>query len=156
MKDREILARDGFMMVIVNVDNQGRMIGDPEIISRGFIYLRNADDLAATMRCAGFRYVFLGIENVLALAGDPPDDGSDPGGDFTYACELVELAHEVDGFAVAVAAFPEIHPRSPDRETDRRQLAAKLADADFGMTQFFWDVEHYRRMVDELTDLVGA
>src|SRR5690606_9188962 len=51
-----------------------------------------------------------GIDNVLALAGDPPEDGSDPGGDFTYASDLVELVHEVNGFAVAVAAFPEIHP----------------------------------------------
>jgi ribonuclease J len=50
MKDREILARDGFMMVIVNVDSQGQMIGDPEIISRGFIYLRNADDLIENVK----------------------------------------------------------------------------------------------------------
>ena len=98
-------------------------------------------------------YRACGVHNVLALAGDPPADGSDPGGDFTYASELVDLAHEVDGFAVAVAAFPEIHPRSPDRETDRRQLAAKLVQSDFGMTQFFWEVDHYRRMVDELADL---
>jgi methylenetetrahydrofolate reductase (NADPH) len=98
-------------------------------------------------------YRACGIENVLALAGDPPADGSDAGGDFTYASELVELVHEVDGFAVAVAAFPELHPRSPDRETDRRMLVAKLERADFGMTQFFWEVEHYRRMVEELSDL---
>ncbi|MFO7321387.1 MAG: ribonuclease J [Chloroflexota bacterium] len=45
MRDREILARDGFLMVVVNVDSQGRMLGEPEIISRGFIYLRNADEL---------------------------------------------------------------------------------------------------------------
>ena len=90
---------------------------------------------------------------VLALAGDPPKDGSDPGGDFVYATELVALAREVGDFAVGVAAFPEVHPRSPDRATDRRFLAAKLAAADFGMTQFFWDVDHYRTMVDELAAL---
>ena len=45
MRDREILARDGFLMVVVNVDSQGRMLGEPEIISRGFFYLRNADEL---------------------------------------------------------------------------------------------------------------
>ena len=94
-----------------------------------------------------------GIENVLALAGDPPADGSPMTGDFTYATELVELVHEVNGFAVGVAAFPELHPRSPDRATDRQRLAEKLALADFGMTQFFFEVEHYRRMVDELADL---
>ena len=94
-----------------------------------------------------------GIENVLALAGDPPADGSPMTGDFTYATELVELVHEVNGFAVGVAAFPELHPRSPDRATDRQRLAEKLALADFGMTQFFFEVEHYKRMVDELADL---
>lgn len=45
IRDREILARDGFMMIIVNVDAEGRLIGDPEIISRGFIYLKDAEQL---------------------------------------------------------------------------------------------------------------
>jgi ribonuclease J len=44
IRDREILARDGFMMVVVNVNRKsGHIIGEPEIISRGFIYLRDAD-----------------------------------------------------------------------------------------------------------------
>ncbi|HEX2577477.1 MAG TPA: methylenetetrahydrofolate reductase [Aquihabitans sp.] len=94
-----------------------------------------------------------GVENVLALAGDPPADGSDPGGDFTYATELMELAREVGDFSIAVAAFPELHPRSPDRATDRRRLVAKLAEADFGVTQFFFDARHYRTLLDELADL---
>jgi methylenetetrahydrofolate reductase (NADPH) len=94
-----------------------------------------------------------GVENILALAGDPPADGSDPGGDFVYATELIELAREVGDFSVAVAAFPEVHPRSPDRATDRRYLAAKLAQADFGMTQFFFDAAHYRALANELADL---
>lgn len=46
IRDREVLARDGFMMVVVNVDAEtGQMVGEPEIISRGFIYLRDAEDL---------------------------------------------------------------------------------------------------------------
>lgn len=46
MRDREVLARDGFLMVVVNVDSHtGEVLGDPEIISRGFIYLRDADEL---------------------------------------------------------------------------------------------------------------
>lgn len=99
------------------------------------------------------QYRAAGIENILALAGDPPADGSPAGGDFTYATELVELVHEAGDFSVAVAAFPEVHPRSPDRATDRRQLAAKLEAADFGLTQFFFDAEHYLRMRDELAAL---
>ncbi len=94
-----------------------------------------------------------GVDNVLALAGDPPKDGSDAGGDFVYATELVALAREIGDFSVGVAAFPEVHPRSPDRATDRRFLAAKLNAADFGMTQFFWNADHYRTMVEELEAL---
>jgi methylenetetrahydrofolate reductase (NADPH) len=98
-------------------------------------------------------YRAAGIENILALAGDPPADGSEAPGDFTYATELVDLVHEIGDFSVAVAAFPEIHPRSPDRLTDRRFVASKLEAADFAMTQFFFDVTDYRRLVDELADL---
>ena len=99
-------------------------------------------------------YAAQGVENVLALGGDPPADGSDPGGDYEHASELVEQvrAHPA-AFSVGVAAHPEIHPRSPDRESDRRHLAAKLAEADFAMTQFFFSVDDYLRLVDELAEL---
>ena len=100
-------------------------------------------------------YAAAGVHNILALAGDPPADGSDPGGDFTYATELVELVRDHPGdFSVGVAAHPELHPRSGgDRESDRRYLAAKLCEADFGVTQFFFEADDYLRMVDELTGL---
>jgi methylenetetrahydrofolate reductase (NADPH) len=100
-------------------------------------------------------YAQAGVRNILALAGDPPADGSDPGGDFTYATELVELVRDhPGGFSVGVAAHPELHPRSDgDRGADRRFLAAKLAAADFGITQFFFEADDYMRMVDELAVL---
>jgi ribonuclease J len=51
MRDRETLARDGFMIVVVNVDSRsGRLIGEPEIISRGFVYLRDADQLVEQIK----------------------------------------------------------------------------------------------------------
>src|SRR3954469_1515777 len=99
-------------------------------------------------------YAANGVENLLALGGDPPADGTDPGGDFTYASELVALVREHRaGFGVGVAAHPEIHPRSADRPTDRRRLAQKLRDADYAITQFFFDPADYFRMVDELDAL---
>ena len=75
------------------------------------------------------QYAEAGVENILALGGDPPADGSDPGGEFEHACELVELirAHGAD-FSIGVAAQPELHPRSPDADSDRRWLAEKLDD----------------------------
>lgn len=95
-----------------------------------------------------------GVQNILALGGDPPADGSAPGGDFRHAIELVEMVREHPaGFCVGVAAHPELHPRSDRRDDDRRHLAAKLARADFAITQFFFRVEDYERMVDELAAL---
>jgi methylenetetrahydrofolate reductase (NADPH) len=98
-------------------------------------------------------YAAAGVHNVLALGGDPPADGSDPGGEFTHACELLELVQAVGGFSVGVAAHPELHPRSPDRASDRRFLAEKLAAADFAVTQFFFDAAHYVELLDELAAL---
>ncbi len=95
-----------------------------------------------------------GIENLLALAGDPPADPSDDLGDLRFAHELVSLIHEAGDFSIGVAAHPELHPRSAgDRVEDRRHLAAKLAMADFGITQFFFEAEPYVRMIDELAAL---
>lgn len=98
-------------------------------------------------------YAEAGVDNILALAGDPPADGSEPHGDFRYALELVGVvrAHPA-GFSVGVAAHPELHPRSTDREHDRHHLAEKLAVADFGITQFFFETEPYYQMVDDLAE----
>ncbi|MDO9355164.1 MAG: methylenetetrahydrofolate reductase [Solirubrobacteraceae bacterium] len=93
-----------------------------------------------------------GVRNILALAGDPPADGTDAG-DFVYADELIALIREIGDFAVGVAAFPELHPRSATREEDRERLAAKLELADFGMTQFFFDAQHYSELVDDVEAL---
>lgn len=103
------------------------------------------------------RYHEEGVQNVLCLAGDPPRDPADDHGpgDLGQAVELVELAREIGGedFSLGVAAHPEVHPRSPDRDSDRRHLAEKLAVADFAITQFFFRVEDYLGMVDELAAL---
>lgn len=108
------------------------------------------DDLRALVADYGRH----GVRNILALAGDPPADGSPVTGDFTYASELIELVREADGeFSIGVAAHPELHPRSTSRTEDRRHLADKLALADFAVTQFFFDADDYFRMVDELAAL---
>ena len=98
------------------------------------------------------RYRDAGVLNVLALRGDPPADAGAARWELERAMDLVELAREVGGgqFAVGVAAHPEGHPASPDLAADRRHLATKLAAADFGVTQFFFDVDDYLAMVDEV------
>jgi methylenetetrahydrofolate reductase (NADPH) len=95
-----------------------------------------------------------GVENILALGGDPPADTDVPTiSEYKHASELVEDVVDFDAFSVGVAAHPELHPRSPDRKEDRKHLARKLDRADFAITQFFFEVDHYVALVDELADL---
>ncbi|MGH9282596.1 MAG: methylenetetrahydrofolate reductase [Acidimicrobiales bacterium] len=92
-----------------------------------------------------------GVENILALAGDPPAGEAGAPGDFRYALELVELVRSLGDFSVGVAAHPELHPRSAgDRAADRDHLAAKLRRSDFGITQFFFRASDYLSMADDL------
>ena len=98
-------------------------------------------------------YAADGVENILALGGDVPTDVEPGPSDYQYASDLLDDELADGRFSVGVAAPPEVHPRSPDRATDRRFLAAKLSRADFAITQFFFEVEAYVRMVNELADL---
>lgn len=99
-------------------------------------------------------YVSAGVENVLALAGDPPKDSADARpSDYAYATDLIEHVRSIAPMSIGVAAHPEGHPRSPDLATDRRHLATKLQQADFAVTQFFFDLEHYQSLVNDLADL---
>lgn len=130
------------------------------------LYVHHQTDLVVMphLTCAGQthaevlglveRYRDEGIENLLALAGDPPLEG-DQVGDFRFAVELIDLAREHADFTIGVSAFPEVHPNSPSREEDRQRLADKLSRAEFGITQFFWTADHYFRMRDEL-DALGC
>ena len=94
-----------------------------------------------------------GVSNVMALGGDIPDDPALVASDFAHAIDLVELAREVGGFSIGVAAHPLGHPRSTNLETDRHFLAEKLSLADFAVTQFFFRADEWSRLVEQLADL---
>ncbi len=94
-----------------------------------------------------------GIENVLALRGDPPRGETEwkphPGG-LHYSTQLASLITERYPFAVGAACFPEVHPEAPDMAHDLRFLREKVAaGATFLITQLFFDNELYFRFVDE-------
>ncbi len=91
-----------------------------------------------------------GVENLLALGGDPPTDPEAGEGELRHAYELVELARVIGGFSIGVAAHPIGHPRSASMDDDRDRLAEKLRMADFAVTQFFWRPDEYLRLVDDL------
>lgn len=100
------------------------------------------------------KYLENGVDNILALGGDPSaDDDQARLGEFSYARDLVEHLRTNKMLSIGVAAHPEVHPRSPDRRSDRKHLAAKLRISDFAITQFFFEVDHYVQLVNELADL---
>src|SRR3984957_13578427 len=95
-------------------------------------------------------YRLAGVENLMALGGDPPVDPEDGSGELAHASELVDLAHAIGGFSVGVAAQPSGHPLSADRASDRDHLAAKLSVADFAISQFFFEASEYTGLVADL------
>lgn len=92
-----------------------------------------------------------GVQNIIALRGDPPkgEEAWQPHPEgYHYAAQLVAAAKK-EGFAVAVAGFPEIHPESKSRQTDLEFLKAKVdAGADAVITQLFFDTGDYFRYVE--------
>jgi len=138
-------TRDRTRDLVVGINNNHPFPAMPHLTCVGHTR-RQVHDLLA-------EYEASGIDNILALAGDAPTDGSPDVGEFRYAIELVEFVREHADFSIGVSAFPEVHPRSSDRASDRHNLAAKLRLADFGITQFFFDAIDYRRMMAELGDL---
>lgn len=97
------------------------------------------------------QYAADGIDNLLALRGDLPK-GSDelPSGAFRTALELAGFVRERAAMAIGVAAHPEGHPLATSRTADREHQAAKIAAADFAITQFFFDAAHYERFLEDL------
>ena len=94
-----------------------------------------------------------GIDNVLALRGDPPRGETEwtphPGG-LHYSTELAALISGSYPFSVGAACFPEVHPEAPDLAHDLRFLKDKLASgATFLITQLFFDNELYFHFVEE-------
>jgi methylenetetrahydrofolate reductase (NADPH) len=92
-----------------------------------------------------------GVENLMALGGDPPTDPTEGPGELSHARELVDLARAIGGFSIGVAAHPAGHPASSSRQSDRDYLAEKLRLADFAVTQFFFDADEYLGLVDDLS-----
>ena len=94
-----------------------------------------------------------GLDNVLALRGDPPRGQTEwrphPGG-LHYSTELATLISENYAFGIGAACFPEVHPEAPDLAHDLRFLKQKVeSGVSFLITQLFFDNELYFRFVEE-------
>ncbi len=93
-----------------------------------------------------------GVDNVLALRGDPPrgqERWTKTEGGLEYSSELVELLREDYDFAIGGAAFPETHIHATSPEDDLRYLKAKVdAGVQFLITQMFFDNRYYFDFVE--------
>jgi methylenetetrahydrofolate reductase (NADPH) len=97
-----------------------------------------------------------GIDNVLALRGDPPRGETEwrphPDG-LEHSVELIDLIRSDYDFCIGATCFPEVHPEAPDLEHDLRYLRRKVeAGATFLITQLFFDNEDYFRFVESARD----
>jgi methylenetetrahydrofolate reductase (NADPH) len=114
------------------------------------------------------RYAAAGINNILALGGDPPrgrgvyDRATDA---FAHAIDLVKFIRRSDGnncthpdprgFGIGVAGFPEGHPATPNRLLEMDHLKAKVdAGANYVVTQLFFDNHDFYDFRDRC-DLAG-
>jgi methylenetetrahydrofolate reductase (NADPH) len=98
-----------------------------------------------------------GVENVLALRGDPPqgqDEWTATEGGLRYSRELIELIRDEYDFSIGAACFPEVHIHATDADADLRYTKEKVdAGARFLITQLFFDNRFYYDYVARARDI---
>lgn len=108
----------------------------------------SADEIAGVLE----RLREAGIENILALRGDPPRGQTHfvrPENGFGYARDLIRFVRSQFDFCIGAAGYPEGHVEAVDKDTDLCHLKAKVdAGVDFLITQLFFDPEDYFRFVE--------
>jgi methylenetetrahydrofolate reductase (NADPH) len=110
------------------------------------------DELRATLD----RMAAAGVENVLALRGDPPpgEEWTRTGGGLEYSRELIELIRDEYDFTIGAACFPEVHIHAESAASDLRYAKEKVdAGARFLITQLFFDNQAYYDYVARARDI---
>jgi methylenetetrahydrofolate reductase (NADPH) len=120
-------------------------------------------DAAAHLTCVGATrdevdevvrlYQAAGINRIVALRGDPPEGVGQPftphPDGYQNAADLVAGIRRIGDFDISVAAYPEMHPQSPDWQSDIDNLKRKLdAGADRAITQMFFSNADYLRYLE--------
>ena len=160
----DIRKRPGTVCICAAIMNHYSVDAVPHLICGGFTKDETENALIDLN--------FLGIDNVLALRGDPPKNEkyfSPDAHGHSYAIDLVKqiemlnrgqyLEDDIDGgvhtdFCIGVAGYPEKHYESPNPDLDMMFLKSKIdAGADYITTQMFFDNEKYHGFVKKCRDL---
>ncbi|MBY8975097.1 methylenetetrahydrofolate reductase [Rhodobacteraceae bacterium NNCM2] len=116
-------------------------------------------NIAGHLTCAGAdrevtlavadRFADLGVTEIIALRGDPPQNEVAAENPIPDAVALVEELAKTGRFKIRVGCYPEVHPRAASAEADLDVLKAKLdAGADCAITQFFFDIDDWDRFIE--------
>jgi len=168
-------GREGFMKVVKELRRYepiyvsvtyGAGGGTQDRTSNTLAWIQQETDLAVMshLTCIGATrasldtllrdYMARGVDNILALRGDPPRNAPDfdpAKGEFVYARDLVEFVRGYDRFTIAVAVYPEGHIESSDLDRDIEYTKQKIdAGADFGITQMFFDNRYYYNFMERV------
>lgn len=96
-------------------------------------------------------YKRLGIQQLLVIQGDLPNDATQREIEFNYATELITAIRNMTGnyFHIIVAAYPEFHPRATSPTMDIENFKRKIeAGANSAITQFFFNSDAYFRFLE--------
>ena len=144
-------SRDKTLEIIKNIQDRHKIIGVHHLTC----VIHTKDEIQTILN----QIRGAGVNNILALRGDPPRDnpGWQPGANnFKYSSELCAFVRKLHGnyFGIGVAGFPEGHPLAGSREQDARFLKEKTdAGADFVITQLFFENKDYFDYVKRLRAL---
>ncbi|MBM6404026.1 methylenetetrahydrofolate reductase [NAD(P)H] [Phycicoccus sp. CSK15P-2] len=122
---------------------------------RPLAHLTCVGQSVAQLRRVVGHYAASGVRDILALRGDPPGDVRAPWtphpDGLDHAEDLVHLVRGLGDFTIGVAAFPDVHPDSPDLDHDVEVLVRKAdAGASYAVTQMVFDPDTYLRLRDRV------
>jgi methylenetetrahydrofolate reductase (NADPH) len=160
MEKRVIRKRPGTVAIAAAIQNKYKITVVPHMICGGFTKEETEDAL--------IDFQFLGIDNLLALRGDPPKGArqfiAEPGG-HNHSSELIEQIMNLNkgiylnedlvdamptDFSVGIAGYPEKHCEAPNLESDLEYLKLKVdKGADYIVTQLFYDNQTFFSFVDK-------
>jgi methylenetetrahydrofolate reductase (NADPH) len=108
-------------------------------------------DTRESLKCLLDTYQQAGIQRIVALRGDLPQEATDVANEFQYASDLVEFIrhHYGNTFELIVAAYPEVHPEAIDAYKDLINFKRKVdAGASAAITQYFYNPDAYEDFVN--------